>query len=434
MKTVPSAGQKVEMRTGQTKGRIVAETPANSNCFVGFHDIVPWSYDDSLLAIHRLPPDFSAMSDCGRRIEICLWLPQTDEILPVDSTTAWNFQQGSRLQWVPGRVNCIAFNEIERGRAVSVIRNIATGQRHVLPAPIYAVSPDGKMSIAPNFTTLAHAWKAYGYPPLTGQPRCTDDRLDGLWKLQLDSGEMSLFISTKRVTGLEPVSGSKEVVHFLCHPLFSPDGSKVAFLHRFFSADGGSFTRLIVTDREANDLQVLAREKVSHFDWLDNDTVLVWARFTGAGFAQVRSRGALKSPLMKPLVRVARGFKGRWKKKLLAEAYYSIPVRNAQARYRFGWPKLEEDGHPMVARSHDWIVTDCYADKNGILPLILYHAKRNDRVDVGRFRHRPRSMDSDVKCDLHPRWNRSENLIAVDTCESGMRQVRILDVHDILGD
>jgi hypothetical protein len=49
------------------------------------------------------------------------------------------------------------------------------------------------------------------------------------------------------------------------------------------------------------------------------------------------------------------------------------------------------------------------------------------------FSHHPRDSDTDVKCDLHPRWNRSERLVAVDTCEAGYRQVRVLDVSDILG-
>ena len=87
----------------------------------------------------------------------------------------------------------------------------------------------------------------------------------------------------------------------------------------------------------------------------------------------------------------------------------------------------------MIARSHPWFVTDAYPDESGKLPVILYSQEKNQRVDAHLFVHRGRSADSDVKCDLHPRWNRSERLIAVDTCENGYRQVRILDVSDIVG-
>jgi hypothetical protein len=93
---------------------------------------------------------------------------------------------------------------------------------------------------------------------------------------------------------------------------------------------------------------------------------------------------------------------------------------------------LDADGHPMIARSHSWIVTDFYPDQSGRLPVILYHSFRNIRRDAHLFAHTPCTSDTDVKCDLHPRWSRSERMIAVDTCEAGFRQVRVLDVSDIV--
>ncbi|HVC47832.1 MAG TPA: hypothetical protein VND90_11345 [Terracidiphilus sp.] len=412
--------------------RIHAETPACSNCFIGFHDVIPWSPDNRCLAIHRAPPDYGAMEDCTNPIEICLWFPETGEIRAVDTTRAWNFQQGARLQWVPGEQTTLAFNTIEDGKTVSIFRNIATGERRVLPAPIYAFSPDGKSSIAPNFTTLAHRWMAYGYMPLREQPPIRDQNEDGIWQLDTTTGEERLFVSTRRATEFEAVAHADPSSHFLCHASFSPDGEKIVFLHRFFSADGGLFTRMIATDREAGDLVLLAQEKVSHFDWLDAETLVVWARFTGGGLAQARSRGLLSSPLVKPLLGVARKLTGRWKKKLLSESYYRIPVRDPKLRTRYGWPSLDADGHPMVARKHGWIVTDFYPDKENRLPTILYHSERRTRVDAHVFLHHPRSADSDVKCDLHPRWDRTERQVAVDTCEAGYRQVRILDVCDVV--
>jgi len=117
----------------------------------------------------------------------------------------------------------------------------------------------------------------------------------------------------------------------------------------------------------------------------------------------------------------------------LSESYYRISVHQPKSRFRYGWPSLDGDGHPMVARLHGWVVTDFYPDRDGTLPVILYHSGKNLRVDAQVFSHRPRSQDSDVKCDLHPRWDRAERQIAVDTCEAGNRQVRILDVSDIVG-
>jgi len=414
------------------KSRIIAETPPNQNCFIGFHDIIPWSPDESCLAVHRAAPDLFEMEDCGKPIEICLWRPENGEIEPVDITTGWNFQQGSRLQWLPGCRSTIIFNTVSDGHAVAVVRDLASGGRKVLPGPIYAISPDGKTSLSPNFTTLAHRWKAYGYLPLAKSPAIVEQAEDGLWQLNLESGDQSLFISTRRAAEFQAVASADPGNHFLCHASFSLDGSRIVFLHRFFSADGALFTRMIATDREARHLVLLAQEKVSHFDWIDNNTVLVWARFSSGRLARARAKGVLSAAWMKPFLRVARNLTGRWKTQFLAESYYRIPITDPGSRSRFGWPSLDSDGHPMIARSHPWITTDFYPNKTGRLPLILYNPELATRVDAHVFVHRPRSNDSDVKCDLHPRWNRAETSIAVDTCENGKRQVRVLDVSDIL--
>jgi hypothetical protein len=421
------------MQNLEFSGRMIAETPANENCFIGFHDIIPWSPDGSCLAIHRANPDFYRMEDCGEPIEICLWYPQSGEIRPIDTTTGWNFQQGSRLQWLPGTRDRIIFNTVQDGRAVSVVKNVSNGESTILPAAIYAISPDGKTSIAPSFVTLSHRWKAYGYPPLARVPNTADNAADGLWELDLRSGVHKLFISTKRAAEFEAIPNADPASHFLAHASFSPNGSRVVFLHRFFSADGGLFTRMIVTDREARELVLLAQEKVSHFDWIDNDTLLVWARFGGGGLAKARANGWLSSPLLKPLLRKVRSMGGRWKRQFLAESYYRISISDPKSRSRFGWPDLDSDGHPMIARSHPWIVTDFYQSSTSGGPVILSNSQTAKRTDAHVFSYHPRSNDSDVKCDLHPRWSRDERLVAVDTCEAGFRQVRILDVHQLVG-
>ena len=332
--------------------------------------------------------------------------------------------------WLP---EPIIFNTVSDGRAVAVLRNLASGERKVLPGPIYAISPDGKRSLSPNFTTLgASIGKHTAIHRLQRVRRL-------LIRPKTDFGS-SIWTRESRVFSFPPgaLQSSRlypariQEAHFLCHASFSPDGSRVVFLTSILQRRRSSLHADDCYGPRSGKSVLLAQEKVSHFDWIDNDTVLVWARFSNAGLARARAKGMLGAAWIKPFLRIARTMTGRWKKQFLAESYYKISIEDPSSRSRFGWPSLDSDGHPMIARSHAWIATDFYPDKTGKLPLILFNPECATRIDAHVFAHHPRSNDSDVKCDLHPRWSRDERLVAVDTCEAGLRQVRVLDVSEIV--
>ena len=47
---------------------------------------------------------------------------------------------------------------------------------------------------------------------------------------------------------------------------------------------------------------------------------------------------------------------------------------------------------------------------------------------VARLASPPRYSDLGLKCDLHPRWDRSDEKVCIDTARSGSRQVEIYDL------
>ena len=79
-----------------------------------------------------------------------------------------------------------------------------------------------------------------------------------------------------------------------------------------------------------------------------------------------------------------------------------------------------------------WLVTDTYPGPDRKQALILFDTGSERRIDMGSFHADASVGDGDVKCDLHPRWDRSGRLVCVDTTRAGVRQCVIVDAGAVL--
>ena len=66
-------------------------------------------------------------------------------------TSAWGWQQGCMLQWIPGSRSKVIFNDREGDHFVSKILDVESGKSRTLPTPIYTLSPDGKTAYTTDF-------------------------------------------------------------------------------------------------------------------------------------------------------------------------------------------------------------------------------------------------------------------------------------------
>ena len=148
---------------------------------------------------------------------------------------------------------------------------------------IYTLSPDGKSAVYPDFRRLNDCRPGYGY---TGIP---DPNLDvkvpddaGIWHLDIASGKTKLLIPFSEVERIPYPNGYPAgAKHWFNHLLYSTDGSRFIFLHRWrgeaepitkFS------TRMFTADRNGGDLFILdPHGKTSHFIWRDPKNMLAWA-------------------------------------------------------------------------------------------------------------------------------------------------------------
>lgn len=404
---------------------VVAETPQDRAHFFGFHDVTPWNPAGDALVVLRTDPKLRDLP-AGEIAEVCVWQPGQGPV-PVSVTTAWNYQMGARAQWLPD--GSLVHNVVENGELRALKVDPARDFTTPLAFAVGAIDVAGRESVSPHYGRLARHWPAYGVPgtqsPSADVAVPTDD---GLWKLNLETNTVELFLSVAEVAAFEPLSVPADIPQFLTHPLYSPSGNRIAFLHRFLTADHATYTRLVVVDRDGSNMRILAEEKVSHFCFRDDDTILVWARRMAGAIAAARRNGWLASPLLRPALKMARKLKGGMRQTLIREHYFLIPVTNPSGRKIIGREMLPVDGHPMYRPDDDrWFVTDTYPDDTGHQALMLFDMENSERVDIGSFLSDLSVGDGDIKCDLHPRWSRDGAQICVDTSREGVRQCVIVD-------
>ncbi len=180
----------------------------------------------------------------------------------------------------------IIWNDREGDQYVSHILDVKTGKKRTLPAPIYAISPDARWAVHPDFRRLHDTRPGYGY---AGIPDPNRDVLapkdSGIWKMSLDTGKEEFLFSVSDIgqvrdghTDID--KGANGAKQWFNHLLFAPDGSKFCFLHRWAHAsDPNAFiTRLVTVKADGKDPYVLdPYGKTSHFIWRDPDHILAWA-------------------------------------------------------------------------------------------------------------------------------------------------------------
>ena len=370
--------------------------------FFGYYDKTPWDTSgtrllclESTFMDRRPVPDDVAAVGYADLADGC-------RFVPVGETRAWNWQQGCMLQWVPGSDDEIVFNDRDGGRFVARVLNVRTRASRTLPLPVYGLSPNGRDAVSLNFSRLFDLRPGYGYagvPDAGADDPCPAD--DGVWHLDLATGAYRLLFSLRDARALAGPGGAVEDGpkdrHRFNHAQWAPDGSRFAVLHRWGPPGGRWRTRLLTFGPGGEDPFVLSdHEMVSHYDWRDGSHLLAWARRQEVG-----------------------------------DRYFLFADRSDAMPVVIGEGALTVDGHCSYSPDRRWILTDTYPDREGFRTLLLFDPRSGRRVDIGRF-HGPTPPDGEIRCDLHPRWNRDGTAVCIDSIhDGGARQVYVIDVSEV---
>ena len=373
-------------------------TPSENNHFFGYYDKSPWdSTGRYLLAMQVDFIDRPPTSD--DRVAVGMVdLEDGGRWIPLAETSVWNWQQGTMLRWMPTAPDrLIIHNDREGDAYVSVVRDVHSGETRVLPMPIYAVSNDGRSAVTLNFSRVNRTRPGYGYVgvPDRWESNPHPDE-DGIYWMDLETGDHRLIVSLAQIAAFRPDDTMRDGQHWFNHLQFNTDDSRFLFLHRW-QVGGGRLTRLFTANPDGSDICCVSdHEMTSHFDWRDPEWILAWARRHDVG-----------------------------------DRYFLLRDRSEDLSI-VGDGILTSDGHCSYGPDRRWFLTDTYpAPKTHKRTLLLYRPEDDLRVDLGQF-YSPPEITGEIRCDLHPRWNRDGTQVCFDSVHEGHRGMYVIDVRDIV--
>lgn len=396
------------------------------NTFFGYYDISPESPDGTKVLVSH-PPFIDRMPTTEDKLEIG-YIENCEEFVRIGTTKAWNFQEGCRLQWIDD--DRVAYNVMQEGAIGSEIYSISDHKViHTYNYPLYSINRKSNTAIAYNMYRSRYCYAH------TGKEETTDYAKDGIYILDLETGERRLLVSIKELSKETKTSANNNWVE---HAVFNPKGDRFFFFHRWTLDRGGFITRLCVSDLDGNVKTLLNSGMCSHAGWINNDKLSAWARMPrGGGVSSVG--GALKRTegwriaveLYHKLIK-----NPKVQQRITNDAYILFDLRNDKVD-KINNADFIRDGHETWSRDSRWMVTDSYPDKKNMRSLMLYDSEKDNVYLLGKFYSYPEINSNSyinipgIRCDLHPKWSYQEKYIYFDSTHEGYRGLYKVDISRI---
>ncbi|MDO5567268.1 MAG: hypothetical protein Q4G59_11475 [Planctomycetia bacterium] len=324
----------------------------------------------------------------------------------IGSSTSWNWQQGCMLQWIPGSSDEVIWNEQDGDKYISKTYNWKTGKRRTLPGAVYALSPNGKFAVRPDFRRLGHTRPGYGYnciPDPNADVLIPDDA--GIWKIDLETGKEKLLFTFADVAKI-PIPGGfpQGVKHWFNHLIVSPDSTRFLFLHRWQREAGKPlwYTRLLTAKADGTDVRVVNNPPMtSHLVWRDPSHIIAYANHPSHG-----------------------------------NQVYLFNIYTGQAEVCGKEADFGGDTHVsfVPGTNNRWILNDTYPrGKERLQSLFLLDLEKDRKIDLASI-YSPPSYKGEWRIDLHPRSSRDGKKVLIDAPEPkvGGRQIFMVDIDGLI--
>lgn len=279
-------------------------------------------------------------------------------------TSAWSWQQGSRLRWNPANNDEIVYNDFSDNRFFSVFFNIKNGEKHRLDYPLYDINSDGTLGALCDFVRLDRLRPGYGYSNVVDKTKGLSAPGDnGLWLVNIPNNTCELLISLEDLA--KKVDPNFIYEHYINHISFSPDSANIMFFHVWnCPMYYGWMTNLCIYNLEKKEVKILEDTMlVSHYAWRNNRELLVTTKDSS-------------------------------KIKYVIYNLYDNSKRILEYC-------AHEDGHPSFI-NEDVFISDTYPNRALEQKVFIFDLKSNSLINLVSVSSSP-FCQGEKRCDLHPR-------------------------------
>jgi len=371
--------------------------------FASYYAINSWSADGRYATVletdvkNRLPTDndVAALGVVDTR--------DNNRFIPLTETRCWNFQEATMAYWLGSAPDSqFIYNDLIDGKFVSVIFDMKTTAKRIVPYPVSAVTPDGKWALSINYARLRLTRPDYGYGGSGQDARVnvTWPEDDGLWLVNLETGTTKLIVTIASARDRMPQVKDQKALAYFCHTVFSRDGKRIFWLARTVENLTGQKvvrkweTTAFACTRDGGEVVRCFPDGWggSHFNWLDGERMVVSAMYNAAQWSPV---------------------------------FFTV---GKQDYVRLGKGVLDFDGHVVFSNDGKWLADDSYPDKLNERKLMVLRMVDQAILPLGTYAVPELYREQYSRCDLHPRWRPDGKQLGFNSVHEGSRQVYVIDM------
>lgn len=330
--------------------------------FFGYYNKSPISRDGTNLLTHNLINEQCYISIAS--------INKIEKIIPIVETTAFNFQQGSMLQWVNNEV--FIFNDFIDETLMARIYDIHGNNVCNLVDPVEEVSHEGDFYLSIDFNSLTENKSEYGYSKLCPRLKLLNNKKKGIVYCDIKTKISRLVVSKQDLRDLNNnINIDYDEIN---HLMISPDDNSFIFIYRYYR-QGKRESMLYHYNFQTRSIKLISSGIISHFCWFDSDNIFIWLN-------TAKNKGYCLFNIKK----------GSW-----------TNILNIS------------DGHPTML-NESTIVSDSYPSAFGEIHLYSIYGTKIE--NIAKISSKP-NFNSDLRCDLHPRV--FKDIISIDSNFSGKR-------------